>query len=138
MNDELAELRREIAAARGLGPDAVPFLRGQTLHEIEASADALAKLFHAGSGGEQQSPDPLAYALANADADKQRHRRDLVDLVTGRARRRDEQGRFTARAAGFDGGARRTVPTHISPEQAHNETILQLARLSRISGAGGW
>jgi hypothetical protein len=41
---DLESLRAEIAAARGLGADAVSFLDGSTLAEIEAQADALAKV----------------------------------------------------------------------------------------------
>jgi hypothetical protein len=48
---------------------------------------------------------------------------------------RDERGRYAASGGGFDGGARTPVPVPQSPVEAHDEIVVQMARLSRAYGA---
>jgi hypothetical protein len=47
--------RREVAAARGLGADAATFLTGSTLDELEAHADAFAKVLGTSDEGARTS-----------------------------------------------------------------------------------
>jgi hypothetical protein len=128
---ELEALRVEVAVAHGLGMNAAAFLDGATVEEIEAQAVNLARLVAAERKEEQ--PHPLALALDPAE--RARRKRQLTELfTTGPRQARDERGRFASR--GFDGGARMSLPVRKSPEQAHDELIVQLAGLSRTFGGG--
>jgi hypothetical protein len=101
--DGLDAVRRDAAAARGLDEAAVAFLHGETVDEIESSADRFATLLGKRETSEQE-PGSVGDLLAGATRAKQERRDALVDVLVGRAvRPRDESGRF---ASGFDGGAR--------------------------------
>ena len=108
----LDELRHEIAAARGLGADAVPLLGGQTIEEIEARADALVTLVAA--HGREPAREETVPGL--------------------RPQPRDAGGRWERRAS-FDGGARETAPEKQSPEEEHNDFLLR-ALSDRRADAG--
>jgi hypothetical protein len=133
---ELESLRADIAAARGLGADAASFLRGTTLEEIEASADALARVLGRRDDRGDQPPAVRPGLFTEMAAAKTHRKQALAALLCGRAPQpRDELGRY-ARRGSFDGGARQPIPIHKSPEQAHGELIGQLVALRRISGDG--
>jgi hypothetical protein len=119
VTDELDALRSEVAATHGLGADAVPFLAGTALAEIEASAGLLASLV-ASSGAEEQTA-PLAALFTHGAARKAERQRALIQALHGRQpQARDELGRW---ARSFDGGARRPPP---SPGPTHEEWLAQL------------
>lgn len=137
MSELDAELREFVAAEHGLPERAVMFLDGPTVDEVETQAAMLARLLGASGAGEPERTQPLADLFANTGAEKARRQRALVEALHGRPGRqpRDERGRYAASSSGFDGGARTPVPVPRSPEEQHNETILQLAWLSRVYGA---
>jgi hypothetical protein len=81
------ELRCELAAERGLAPAAAVFLTGESVEELERSADALAEFVTAHRDPEPKQTDPLAAALMPGA--NQRRQRELALLLSGRARRRD-------------------------------------------------
>jgi hypothetical protein len=136
MTDDLDELRHQVAAMHGLPEQAAGFLSGETLTEIEASADALARLFavSAPETGQTPEPDALTYAITNASTVKAARQRALVDALHPRPQpSRDEQGRF----ASFDGGFRGGAPVTGSPETEHSQLIVSLALRARAYGSGG-
>jgi hypothetical protein len=53
-------------------------------------------------------------------------------ILTGRARARDELGRFAS--SGFDGGARQPAPFRQAPEVEHNTTLIDSMRSSVEAG----
>jgi hypothetical protein len=126
------ELRREIAASRGLGERALAFLDADTVQAIEAQADELVALLGTTTARDEQDPAPAADPITLALQAKARRRRALVQAVLGRPEQpRDEHGRYT----GFDGGPRGLAPTtRKPPEQEHAETILALARIRALGG----
>jgi hypothetical protein len=127
---DLEALRRLAATEHGLPPEATGFLTGSTLTELDESAAALAKLL-----GESRDPEPTAAPagpFADMAGDRARRKAELAAIFTGRPKPRDERGRF--KSTGWDGGARTPVPIHPSPEQAHNELVLQMARISQTLG----
>jgi hypothetical protein len=130
--DATEALRREVAAAHGLGAEAATFLTGTTSEQLEASAGALAGLL--GGGGDQRGQDSATEQglLTGAAAAKQRKQEALLAALLGRPQPRDESGRFTTRAIGFDGGARQPVPVATSPQQAHAELLGHLITASRV------
>jgi hypothetical protein len=138
MSEGLDTVRAEAASARDLPAGAERFLTGVSVEQIETAADALAQLAAATTTQERAKVDPLTSLFQNmtaAKADRQRHL--VAALHRPSPQPRDGQGRFTPRA-GFDGGARGPMPQRPSPEQAHNETVVQLAGLSRMFGGGSF
>jgi hypothetical protein len=122
-------LRELVAREHGLPEEAASFLTGGTLEEIEISAGALLALLS--SRPEPAKPEPPTNIFAAAAAEKQARQRALVEMLHGKpSPSRDERGRFVS--AGFDGGARQSVPAHESPERAHGKLVAELARLSAI------
>ena len=122
------ELRRQVAQAHGLDPRAATFITGDTLDEVEASAAELAQLVDT-----TPEPAPRRDVFTEALTAKAQRQRQLAALFTERpARERDAQGRYTARASGFDGGARQSVPAPADPHADHDELVVQLARLRAI------
>jgi hypothetical protein len=121
------DVREVIAAEHGLDREAAPWLRGETVAELEASAVALAKLL-----GERGEPDAAADVpadlFAGAAARKAQRQQAIRGALTGR-QPRDERGRFGA--GSFDGGAREPAPARRSPEAEHGQLIGQMAALSR-------
>jgi hypothetical protein len=119
------EVREAVAARHGLGPDALPFVTGESIEELEASAAKLAGLV--GQHRREEEPpavDPITAALA----DKDRRRHAVTAMFLGRPSRaqpRDEQGRY-ARAS-FDGGARPAVARPPDPIGDHDRAITALA-----------
>jgi hypothetical protein len=122
----LDRLRGEVAALHGLPTQAVSFIQGDSLAEMEASATALAKLV----GPPEQVPDgrdlvqidPVAGLLSAGSSVKAQSAR-LLQAMHGRpVQPRDTQGRFRHR---LDGGARRTPPPR--PE-THAQTLGRLLR----------
>ena len=74
----------------------------------------------------------------SANAKKQRQRELLKALHPDPApepQPRDAQGKFASKP-GLDGGARRQLAQPQQPEQAHDETVLALARLSKFGQSG--
>jgi hypothetical protein len=139
VTDGLDQLRADLAAARGLPPAAISFLTGSTAEEVEAQADQLAELF--ATKTEPAEPEPPMDILTGGRVEKTRRQAALVALLTGRPQQpvaRDERGRFAAKPFSFDGGARQPVPIRRPPEEEHGETIVQLARLSRLGGSARW
>jgi hypothetical protein len=135
---ELESLRYDIAASRGLDAGAAGFLTGTTLEEIEASADALARLIDASGEHRQKSAIAGPDLFTGMVESKARQKRELAALFCGRARQpRDEAGRFAQRAAGFDGGARASLPIAKPPEQAHADLLGHLITASRVYRGGG-
>jgi hypothetical protein len=135
---DLDELRAEVAAAYGLPREAITFLAGTTVHEIEANAVKLAELVGSRREQEQAPVDPLAAVLRDGPALKAERARALVRALHGpRQPQRDASGRFSS-SGGFDGGARQPAPTRQSPEREHDEIVVQMARLSRTFGARGF
>jgi hypothetical protein len=131
---DLDELRHAVAAEFGLPPQAVPFLTGTTLEEVEASAGALAKLLGS-SAHEPEQAEPLADLFANAATEKARRQRALVETLHGRPQQaRDAHGRF---AGGFDGGCRTPVPAPADPYADHDRLVADLSLLTKI-GRGGF
>lgn len=80
---KLANLRHEVAAAKGLAPAAAKHLVGSNREELEASADELAALIGSTKqqapmsrlAGQQPNPDPRAAELAFVDNLIERSRR---------------------------------------------------------------
>lgn len=133
---ELESLRRNIAAARGLDADALNFVSGSNVDEIEASADALATLIDTSGESQQDSTAELGL-FADIAATTARRKQALTALFCGRGPQpRDEPGRFAPRAASFDGGARAPVPIAKPPEQAHAELLGHLIAASRMYRGG--
>jgi hypothetical protein len=128
---DLDELRLEVAAERGLPASAVSLLTGETVEQIERSADQLANLV--GRRDPEPEAGPLAGMFANAAADKQRRNRALIQALHGPGPQpRDDHGRFVS----FDGGARTPAPTGRSPVEEHDQLIVRNARISRALGGG--
>jgi hypothetical protein len=122
MNAELDRVRAEVAAARGLAAEAVAFLDGQTLEQIETQADGLAKLV--GTHDPQPGQGPTVDLFATSRAAKTERQRALLASFTGRSEQpRNERGQF----ASFDGGARQPVPAPRDPASEHQELIVRLA-----------
>jgi hypothetical protein len=129
MSAELDRVRREVASGRGLPDGAVGFLDGQTLEQIEAQADGLAKVLDRPRQVPPAAPDPITVARAA----KTERKRSLVASLAGRpAHRRGRAGRFTS---GFDGGARQPIPTPSDPVRDHAELVAQLAYRSKLGGS---
>lgn len=127
---ELETLRREIAAGRGLGAEAMAFVTGRTVEELERSADGFANLI----GAKEERPEPTVGPglFAEVAATKAERKQALAALLSGRAQPRDDDGRYAKKAATFDGGARASVPVAMSPEQSHAELLGHLITASRV------
>ena len=137
MSDDLNWLRREVAAERGLPAEAVSFLTGTSVEQVEASADALAQLVGRSDLREQEPADPLAGLFANGGAEKARRQRALLQTLHGLPpQQRDEGGRFSG--GGFDGGARQTAPEMVPPETAHDDLLLDRLAAARGAPSSGW
>ena len=150
VDDVRLEVCREIAALHGLDERAATFFAGTTVAEIETSATQLAQLLGTSKPDpqplqpEEQKLGTLADFVAATQAGKRERQRQLVawlhlDPQQPQPQDRDAQGRFAnARASGssFDGGARRPLlERQTTPEQDHNEAVLQLARLAKLGGS---
>jgi hypothetical protein len=130
---------RSIARERGLPLNAVKFLSGGTVTEVEQSADQLAALLQERDEQHERaerlhSPTGL---FERARAEKAERRERLMGALFGRTRQpRDERGKFAATdrpvAAGFDGGVR-AVPRR---QQSHSEWLGAALR-SGIADVGG-
>jgi hypothetical protein len=131
---DLDEVRAAICRAHELPDQVASLLQGESIDELETSAARLAELLAAREPEPEPEPepaDPLAAALANRGAAKRQRQRQLMAALHGQPTQpRDDQGRFVS--GGFGGGARRPVPEPKSPEQAHDEVVLQLAQLSKL------
>jgi hypothetical protein len=148
MTEQLVdEVRRSVAAQLGLPEQAISFLAGETLAEIETSAAALAELLAARHRTDSdpgpelgQTDDPLTYAITNAPALKRQRQAALLAALHPEPpqQARDEQGKFAASSSGgFDGGARaRLSPRPGDPVQDHNEAVVQLAQFSKLGHSG--
>lgn len=129
--DDLDAVRRDLLAQRGIDPLTARLKGGETLDEIEASADALAKLIGS-QGTREQADDPLASLLADPAA-KQRRQRSLVASLHGpQPQARDEFGRYTIGPSSFDGGARVPVAAPVDAEADHGRLIVELVRAARV------
>jgi hypothetical protein len=133
MTDSAGTVRAAVAAAHGLPEQAADFLSGESLHELEQSAQSLAQLLaeHRPRDAEASPPpDPIMTALASKAARK----RELADRLLGRVPQpRDETGRFAT--ASFDGGARPSVPVPKDPVAEHDRLVGQLAWLRNTFAA---
>jgi hypothetical protein len=137
---DVDELRAEIARTYGLGANALPFLTATDVDGIEAQAQALAAL---GASSEQEpeslQPETLADVITRSLAEKQLRKARVVAALHPRQQRRDAGGRFAASGGGFDGGARDPGPLPgPPPAEAHDAAIVELARLRKVTGGGGW
>jgi hypothetical protein len=133
VSDELEQLRRDAAAARGLDPAAAAFLGGTTLEGIERSADELANFLGARRGGEQErepETDPLRVLLAGGATAKSRSQQALLASLHGRPVQPDDAARREP-ARGFDGGARERLPVGREPITEHGALVAELASLAR-------
>jgi hypothetical protein len=129
---ELDALKAQVGAEHGIGRKASRLLiAGETLEEVEASAEALSEFVNSRPPRPEPEPtDPITAALAV----KAQQKRRLAALVTGR-QPRDELGRFASASVPYDGGARvAAVPEPRDPEQEHGELVGELARVSRTFG----
>ena len=133
MNDELAELRQEIATSRGLPPSAGSLLTGTTLAELEQCADELAQFVARDDVGDQE-PEPETFQdVISASLAGRAQQAALIRALHGCAGPpRDAAGRFVS--TGFDGGARTPFPIRQDPVREHGELIAQMASLSRMYG----
>jgi hypothetical protein len=123
VTDGLDKVRLAVAAEHGLNARAAKFLVGEDLETLERSAASLAALL-----GREREPEPELGFFERAQLEKARRKHELAMILTGRAPRRDPQGRFS-----FDGGARRLSP----PEpESHEQTLSRILR-SREADAGG-
>jgi hypothetical protein len=144
MTDQLVdEVRRSVAAQHGLPEQAISFLTGETLTEIEASAARLAELLAARHQSDpepelEQTDDPLTYAITNAPALKRQRQAALLAALHPEPQLRDSTGKFASQpSGGFDGGARaRLTPRPGDPVQDHNEAVVQLAQFSKLGHSG--
>jgi hypothetical protein len=131
---QLDPVRATIAAEHGLTDEAARFLTGDTIEAIEASAVSLTKLL--GERAEKEATvskatDPISASLAS----KAQRQAALVQALHGQpAQARDERGRFTSAAGGFDGGAREAIPEKGDPAKEHDELISDMARVSATFG----
>lgn len=135
---EDSELRASVAAVHGLPEEAATFLVGSSLQQLEESAVALVRLV--GHRRDKPEPpkqeDPLTIALRKGPAQKVARRRALAEALHPRPGQPcDERGRF---AAGFDGGARTSMPSRQSPERAHDELLVALAQFALAYGRSGF
>lgn len=128
-------VRYQVAAARGLSEDAASFLTGESVEELEHSADALAKLLGAGDDHGDQAMTAEADLFRNPPAAKAERQRRLLALFAGPTPRpRDASGRYAATGS-FDGGAQPAKLTARAPE-SHSETVLRLAAESKRGHSG--
>jgi hypothetical protein len=99
---------------------------------LEASADGLAQLIDSHAGRTEAEAEPESDPITQALAAKTQRKRALALMLTGGRpeQPRDEHGRY----ATFDGGARRTIPIPLTPDQAHSQAVVQLANLARTFG----
>jgi hypothetical protein len=126
------DLRSAIALAHGLDQDAATFLTGETIEQLEQSADQLARLVE--THHQESEPAPQVDPITAALQDKARRKRELADTIIGRPRQpRDEHGRYAS--TGFDGGARASLPRPKDPEAEHGRVVLQLARMRALGGS---
>jgi hypothetical protein len=129
LSEGLDQIRSEVAADRGLPADAVSFMTGGTLAEVEASADALVHLL--GTSHDEPAQEPTTDPFATARAAKAERQRALLAAFTGRSEpTRDAAGRYAR--SGFDGGARSPIPSRADPRHEHDELIVRLAARSKL------
>jgi hypothetical protein len=136
---DVDELRRVVAAQRGIPETAASLLIGETVAELEQSASKLAALIDT---SREQAPehgvdDPLAHALHPAHKAEQKRR--LIEMLHGHPQQRDAHGRFakSGQSRGFDGGARTSLPAARPPEQAHAELLGHLVTAAKVYTGGG-
>ena len=141
MNDDLDQVRLDVAAVHGLPDAAVKFLSGTNLEQIEASAAKLERLLHTREREPAPEPEPVTPAtlFSNLAERKTARNRALVQAIHGpRPQPRDEHGRY-APAGGFDGGARGSLlPADEPPEQAHDTWLLGRLEAARGAERSGW
>jgi hypothetical protein len=128
--NEETQVRRAVCEAHGLPWTATRFLDGSTVAELEQSATRLAQLL-----GKEREPERELGLFERATIAKLERKRALVDVLTGRAQARDDQGRWAAKPAvtSFDSGARTPPPP---PPKTHEQVLLEAMR-SGESDVGG-
>jgi len=120
-------LRVEVCVARGLDARAAAFVSGETLAQLEESADRLVALIDARREEEPTTTDYLAHVMAAT----RRRKVAVTEMFAGGSpapQARDERGRY---ASSFDGGARRPVSAARDPEREHGQLLGQLLGASR-------
>jgi hypothetical protein len=131
MSTSLDAVRHEVAAARGLDAQAARFVHGETVEELEDSADRLASLLNREP---TQARAAVPDLFSTATKEKAARNDALVAMFSGRQpQQRDEAGRY---ASGFDGGARRPLPAPGDPEREHGELVNRLAADSKLGRSG--
>jgi hypothetical protein len=126
------DVRRAIATDRGLPATAVGLLTGETVHELEASADALVGLLAMHGREQPEPPDPVVAAL---QAGRAKQQAAVARLFRRHPQPRDEAGRFRP-ASSFDGGPRGpALPIRKPPEEEHGRLLSEIVAMRRIYGA---
>jgi hypothetical protein len=119
---DVKALRKQVATQHELPLEAMKFLTGTTLAELDQSAATLAKLL-----GERRNEEPTTAPgpFTEMAAAKAARKQELAAIFTGRAPQpRDERGRFATVPGSFDGGARRQIAP--LPRETHAETLTRL------------
>jgi len=128
---DLDAVREQVGAEHGLPPAAIKFVTGETIEDIEGSADRLAKLLDTASARADDEPTNLLDAARRGQAERKAAL--LASLSGRRAQARDSRGRY-APAGSFDGGPRRALPTRRDAEVEHCELVGDLAAQSHHHG----
>jgi hypothetical protein len=129
VNREDVQLRRFIASQYDLDWSATNLLQGSSVEELDASARALKRLI------DERQEQPPTDIITTARIAKLERKRELQDIITGRARQRDRYGRFLASSSdggSFDGGARLSAPA----EPETHEHLLTRVLISREADVG--
>jgi hypothetical protein len=135
MTDDDA-LRNAIAEAYGLPEQAVKFLEGTTVEEVEQSAVALADLLATSADVSPMGDIEVDPITASLQSKQQRQAARTAAILGPSAQPRDSEGRYTERVADFHGGARQSVPAVPDPVREHGKLVSALAQLRQLGGSG--
>jgi hypothetical protein len=132
-----AELRRLIAAERGLDEKTTSFLTGSTFTELERSADAFAEFLAERGREEEAEPetDLLPGLLGGGGAAKAQRQQAVLAALHGRPATPPAEPDSRPGGGGFDGGARTSAPAE--PE-SHDQWLGRILSERRTHGAHGF